>query len=166
VASYESRLAGLAATHRNYRMRAWAALIGGAFAAIAVTVMGAWFIAPVALVIAGLVAVLMLRVASRFQPVSPELLGRGRATPAVIVSARPVGPHLRASGIGSSRKGEQRTELCIEVRPEGQRPYRVLLTTFDAPRPVGLDGRPITVYVDPAEPGRIHPDWRAIAAEF
>jgi hypothetical protein len=83
----------------------------------------------------------------------------------VIVSARPVGPRLRAYGLGSDASGEQRTELCIEVRPGAQSPYRVVLTTFDSPRPVGLDGRQITVHVDPADPRRIHPDWRALAAQ-
>lgn len=166
AATYESRLAAIDETHRYYRTTAVVALVAGVFVSITTTVKGVWFVAPFALAIGVAIGTLLWRVASRFRPLPAELLTRGRGTPAVVLAARHVGPTLRAFGFSDRTRSQRGSEFRVEVRPEGKDPYQVVLTTFDGPRPSGLEGRPVTVYVDPADPGRIYPDWRSVAAEF
>ena len=165
-ATYESRLAAIARTRTEYRARAAAALVGGLVGSIAVVMMGAWFIAPFRLAIAMAFAALALRVASLFRPLHADLLTHGRITPAVLLAVVPTGLGIRAFGFSDGARSQRRSVLRIEVQPSGQDPYRVVLTTFDGPRPTGLEGRPIRVYVDPADPRRICPDWRTFEAEF
>jgi type IV secretory pathway TrbD component len=164
--AYRARVAAIAATRAGYRGRAVAALAGGFFASIVVVLAGAWFVAPFTIAIGSAIAALMMRVAARFEPLPAELLTHGRPTPAVIVAARPVGPGLRATFAENPRSGARRSEYRIEVRPPGAPAYPVVLTTFDGPRPVGLEGRPLTVYVDPADPRRIYPHWAAFEAAY
>jgi hypothetical protein len=164
--TYSARLAALAETRRAYRGRAKAALVGGVIGAIIVTLMGAWFVAPFPIFFGIAVGALMRRVSAAFSPLPAELFENGRPTPALILSARPVGPGLRARGLSGGRDGARRSEIIIEVRPPEGHPYQVPVTTFDAPRPEALAGRPIVVYVARDDPRRILPDWRSFDGEF
>jgi hypothetical protein len=139
----------------------WAALAGGLLGGVAVLFMGAWPISLVALAIGLAFAALFRRVGAAFQPLPAELLQTGRVVPAVVVSAMPWGPVLSAVGFGAGRSA-RKARYEIELRPTGAASYRVVLTTFDGPDPHGLDGRELTVHVDPTDPHRIHPDWRPL----
>lgn len=165
--AYASKLAAIEQTRRGHLTNAAVALAAGLVGSIVLPLLtGVWCVAPIPIAMAAVPATLMIRVASRFRPLRADLLTRGHPTPAVVLAARPVGLTLRAFGFPDGRRGQRQSELRIEVHPPGQHPYEVVLTTFDAPRPNGLEGRPITVYVDPADPRCICPDWRGFNADF
>lgn len=166
TASYQARVAAIAKTNASYRTNAVIPLVTALVMAVVVSAMGAWFIAPPVLGLGAAIAAFMWRVAARFERLPVELLERGRPTPAVIVSAHPVGPGMRAAGFPDGERAQQRALLRIEVRPPSEPAYPIVLTTFDAPRPRGLEGRSLTVYVDPADPRRICPDWSTFDAEY
>lgn len=158
---HAERRAKLASTRTFYTVMSSTAILGALVGAIAASIAGAWFIAPFALLLGGVFGLFYWRIRSRFDALPLELIEHGLQAPGIVRSARYVGLALKAPAFGSW--GVRRAEYRFEVQPPGRDAYEIVLLTFDGPPPDALAGRSVPVYIDPANPQRVCPDWSALA---
>lgn len=96
-----------------------------------------------------------------YRPLPRHLLQTGVPTPAVILTARAVGPMVQTRGFGVDGT-LMRTAYLLELHPQGGPPYQLEIRTFGGPMVRALNRPPLTVYVDRANRMLACPDWSTL----